>query len=559
MKTKYFILLTTLLISFSACNLLEIDEAIGTTKEDVFKMVDRTKNALTYVYTFLPSDFNSIDGTSRSCATDDAEYVWSTSNIKILNDGTWSKTNLVDNQWSNYYSAIRAANQVLENFNPAALEMYLYQTTYQEVKAQFYNYQYEARFLRAFYHFELAKRYGDIPLANKVINSDEVNSLSRTSFAEVINFIVQECDTAAKYLPRTYTQFVGSTQETGRATKGAAMALKSRALLYAASKLHNSTNNTDLWKRAARASLALIDSAETRGWYTLPAYYYDFNVVTSTELIFESREAKSNYFERANFPIGYEGGNTGICPTQNLVDAFEMQTSAGGGEFSWTNPAHNATPYSTTRRDRRLARTVLFDGAIFKGSAVETFIGGKNAQPIDGATKTGYYLRKFIDQNINLSPSSTTTSDHFWPIFRYSEILLNYAEAMSEAFPGNLSSYTDATYTRSADWAINRLRSRAGITTLNGLNYVDFQKKLRNERRVELAFEDHRFWDIRRWKIGNETTQIFGTKIEKVGTAKVYLPNQLVTNRVWVDRMYLYPIPATETYINPNLGQNPGW
>ncbi|MFA5416955.1 MAG: RagB/SusD family nutrient uptake outer membrane protein [Bacteroidales bacterium] len=553
-QIKYSV--TILLIAcFSACDLLDIDESTGTTKDDVFESVERTKNFLSHIYSFMPSDFNAIDGTSRSCATDDAEYVWNTSNVRIMNDGTWSKINTIDTQWGNSYTAIRAANQFLDNFTLSALDRYLYQPNYNDVVAQFINYRYEARFLRAFYHFELAKRYGDIPLADRVFTEEEVNSLTKTPFADVIAYIADECDSAAMYLPVSYTLMPGA-QETGRATKGAAMALKSRALLYAASELHNPTNNTDLWKKAAKAALALIDSAELKGWYTLPNNFYDFNVVTSKELILESREAKANYFEKANFPMGIEGGNTGICPSQNLVDAFEMTKASGGGEFSWTNPVHSAAPY--TNRDQRLNRTVLRDGSTFKGSVIQTYIGGTNAQPLEGATKTGYYLRKLLVETINLAPASTTTADHYWPVFRYAEILLNYAEAMNEAFPAN-SQYTDGTYGRSAEWALNKVRSRALINEVSGLNYANFQKKVRNERRVELAFEDHRFWDIRRWKIADETKTIYGTKVELVGANKVYTPNQVVATRFWHDRMYLYPIPASEGFINPNLGQNTGW
>lgn len=554
-RIKYFILLSAITL-LSGCDLLDIDESIGATKESVFESVERSKNFLTHVYSYLPSDFNAVDGTSRSCATDDAEYVRNTSSIRVMNDGTWSKLNAIDNQWSTFYSAIRAANQFLESYNPAALEFYQYKQnpTYEEVKVQFENYKYEARFLRAFYHFELAKRYGDIPLVTKVLKEEEANEVHRVSFQDVIQFITDECDTVAKYLPVSYLLMSG--QETGRATKGAAMALKTRALLYAASKLHNPDNDLNKWKAAARAALVLIDSAEINGWYSLPVNYFDYNVLTSKELIFESREAKSNYFEKANFPIGYEGGNTGICPSQNLVDAFEMTKASGGGAFSWDNPVHRATPY--VNRDQRLARTVLVDGALFRGVAVQSFIEGKNGYPMREATKTGYYIRKFLVENVNLAPANTTTADHFWPIFRYADVLLSYAESMNEAFPSS-PQYTDATYTRSAEWALNKVRSRALITEVSGINQDDFRQKVRNERRVELAFEDHRFWDIRRWKIGDQTKVIYGTKIEQTSSGKVFTPNQVVANRVWFDRMYLYPIPANENFINPNLGQNPDW
>lgn len=547
------------LLALGACNMLDINESIGTQKNTIFQYVDQSKKALTYVYTFLPSDFRGVDGTSRSCATDDAVNAWTTSTVRIFNDGSWSPNITVDAQWSNYYTAIRAANLFLENFNLKALEQYNNYPDYEDQKKIFMNYYHEARFLRAFYHFELAKRYGDIPLVNKVLTESEANNIARTPFSDVVVFIAGECDSVAKYLPVSYTKMPGATQETGRVTKGAAMALKSRALLYAASELHNPTKDVEKWKMAAKAAQDIIDSAIVRNWYALTPNFFDYNVATSRELIMETREAKANYFEKANLPIGFEGGNSGICPTQNLVDAFErLSTANGGGEFDWNNPIHAANPYAS--RDLRLARTVVCDGNFLKSVEVQTWIGGTNAQPKTGATPTGYYLRKFIDPAVNLNPSvgAITTSDHFWPIFRYSEILLNYAEAMSEAFPAN-TTYTDGTYTRSAEWAINQLRSRARINQVANLDYAAFQRKLRNERRVELAFEDHRFWDVRRWKIASQSTTILGTKIEKSGTTKTYSPNQVVATRVWNDKMLLYPIPIAETLTNSNLGQNPGW
>lgn len=548
------------LLLFSACNMLDIDESVGAQKSTIFKYVDQCKKALNYSYTFLPSDFKGVDGTSRSCATDDAINVWTTSDVRIFNDGSWSPIVTVDAQWSNYFTAIRSTNTFLENFTMDAMAQFDNYLDYEDQKRVFVNYLYEARFLRAFYHFELAKRYGDIPWVTKTLTSAEANSIVRSPFQSVIDSIVQECDTVMKYLPVSYNNMPGSVIETGRVTKGAAMALKSRALLYAASKLHNPSNDLSKWRRAAEASYALIDSASTKGWYTLPTAFFEFGKWNSTELILETREENSNYFEIANTPIGFAGGNTGICPSQNLVDAFERLNSVGGGEFNWNDPNHAASPYAN--RDNRLGYTVLRDGSLFKQIEVQTWIGGKDAQPRNGATLTGYYIKKFLRPEPNLDPSvgTVTKALHCWPLFRYSEILLNYAEAVTEAFPNNNSAYTDATFSRSADWAINLLRTRAGISSVAALDHDAFQKKVRNERRVELAFEDHRFWDIRRWKIADQCTTIYGTKIEKNDTGvKTYTPNQVVATRVWYDKMYLFPIPLADTFNNPNLGQNPGW
>lgn len=541
-----------LTMSYSACSgLLDVDESVGIPEENVFEFVDRVTRALTTAYTFLPTDFAGVDGTMRSCATDDAEFVWNTSSIRFMNDGSWSPQNVVDTQWGNFYTGIRATNLFLENFTLEAIEVYKYQALYDNYLKQLTNYQYEARFLRAFFHFELAKRYGAIPLATKTFTPDEVNHLVRTPFMEVIDFIVKECDAVAKELPSAYTAEQMPGAETGRITKGAAMALKARALLHAASPLHNPNHDVERWKTAAKASLDLIDSAVVRNWYKLPAGAYNTNVLASTELILERREAKSNSFEKSNYPIGIDGGNTGVCPSQNLVDAFE---TSSGEPFDWNNPEHAKAPY--TKRDPRLAKTILFDGALLKGTTIDVAYGGKNAAPKAGASKTGYYLLKFLVPTVNFTPPATT-ADHCWPLFRYGEVLLNYAEAMNEAFPGN-TAYTDAVYSRSAQWALNQIRSRAGMPPVAGLDEPQFRAKVRNERRVELAFEDHRFWDIRRWKIG-EDVQIYGTQVVQQGAGRVYVPNQVVATRKWHSRMYLYPIPAFEIFVNAGLGQNPEW
>lgn len=541
--------------TFASCNMLDIDESTGTPGESIFELTNRTAALLTNIYTYLPSDFNAVNGTSRSCATDDAEYVWDNMTLDLLNKGTWSPIKTADAQWSGYYTAIRACNYFLENFSLKALDKWQYQTNYNDIKTRFINYQHEARFLRAFYHFELTKRYGDIPLGDRLFTESDVNTVKRTAFIDVIQFIVDECDAVMKFLPVTYMNMPGA-QETGRATKGTAMALKTKALLYAASPLHNPENNIDRWKSAALAAKVLIDSAEIRKWYALPNNVFDTNVINSKELIFESREGAANYYEKANYPMGYEGGNTGICPSQNLVDAFEMTLESGGGVFDWNNDAHRADPF--INRDQRLAKTVLHDKATFKNTTIDIAENGVNGLPQTGATKTGYYVRKFLIETINLTPSNTTTSIHTWPIFRYADILLMYAEAMNEAFP-NSTTYKDNTYTYSAEWAINKVRERAKIAPVNGLPYDTFKEKVQNERRVELAFEDSRFWDIRRWKIGAQTTIIYGTKIAQLGASRIYIPNQVVATRYWNDRMNLYPIPASERFINTNLTQNAGW
>jgi hypothetical protein len=256
-----------------------------------------------------------------------------------------------------------------------------------------------------------------------------------------------------------------------------------------------------------------------------------------------------------NFPIGFIGGKTGTCPTQNLVNAYEVK-STGKGILESGSGFNPSDPY--TDRDPRLLSTVLCNGSVFKNTPVEIWNGGLNAPPKLNATKTGYYLKKYVIESVSLDPVNPSTKVHVWVSFRLGEVLLNYAEAMNEAY--GPSQTGPAPLLMTATDAVNLIRARAGMPPFpGGMTKEDFRIKLMNERRVELAFEDHRFWDIRRWKTGNSTTAIYGVDIIKGGTGTLSYKSKLVENRVWNDRMNLYPIPQSELYINNSLTQNSGW
>jgi starch-binding outer membrane protein, SusD/RagB family len=554
--TNIRISLFLLIIVGSGCNFLDFDESIGYSEHDqMYETFTRAEAMLTQAYTFLDNDFGSINGGMRDCATDDAYYVWSYSNVRIFTDGSWSAIKAVDNNWGSLYAGIRATNQFIEHIGEADFSRFEWNSDYENWLDKSQYWSYEARFLRAYFHFEMAKRYGDIPLVTMVYDVNNVNNITKTPFSQVIQFIADECDTLAQKLPVSYSKVFGFQH--GRVTKGAAMALKSRALLYAASPLHNSTNEIQKWKDAALAAQNLMDSA----FYTLDAISVSsVNNLASKELILEQRTGNTNYFEQLNYPAGFEGGNTGTCPTQNLVDAFQTVngfdvTLTTSGWVS-SDPAFDASkPYNN--RDPRFYKTVTYDGSSWKNQTIEVFEGGKNGFPLEGATPTGYYLRKYLIESVNLAPTPST-QQHYWVLFRYSEVLLNYAEAMNEAFG---SEYTDGIYKTSAREALNLIRSRANMPILTEAKSVEeFRAIVQRERRVEFALEGHRFWDIRRWKIGSTTqNSIKGVLITKEGDLKTYSLKD-VENREWHEKMNLYPIPQSELYINPNLNpQNFGW
>lgn len=546
MKTNKIILFLTSIL-LTSCNYLDFDESVGYQKEDLFSVFARSKTMLTNVYSYLPSDLGNW--AMQDAATDDGIYVWPTDNIHIFTNGSWSAINSIDNKWDQYYTGIRAANLFLESYQEDFPDI-KYNADYKELMAQYQYYPYEARFLRAFFYFELIKRYNSVVLITKTMNIDEVNSLLPSSYEDMTEFIVKECDEIKDKLPINFNDVPG--KEIGRITRGTVMALKSRVLLYAASKLHNPKGDTEKWKTAALAAKALIDASETNGWYQL----VDEEVVNNPNakgLIFQKMEGSSNQFERTNFPVGYEGGNTGVCPSQNLMEAFEM---IDGTPFDFNNPDHVKEMYTESKRDPRFFKTMLFNGATWKGEVVESFDGGKNGYPRNGASPTGYYLKKYLQESVKLTTGSATEERHVWVLFRYAELFLNYAEAMNEAFGPQ---YTDGAFAISAQDAINRVRARVGMPAVLGLTKDELTEKIRNERRVELAFEGHRFWDLRRWKIGQETKTIYGLSIKKTGNAAFDYNRIVVESRKWEDKMNFYPIEHKECLKNTNLIQNPGW
>ena len=548
MKTIRVAILLIFILGAGACDYLDYDESSYLLEEDVFKDFSRTKQFLTGIYAYLPTGFYPIDGAMRSSASDDAIHVWKNSDIHKFNDGSWSSVQTLDASYASMYKGIRAVNKFLVETDGQEFEDQKYNEDYAEIMRQFKLYPYEARFLRAYFYFELTKRYASVPLITDVLTPDEANTVLQAPFDTLINYIVSECEHVADSLPISYDFITES--ENGRATRGAAMALKSRALLYAASPLHNPANSVERWALAADAAADGINLL----YYSLEGNYSDqFNNPESVELILGRGGEESNTFERNNFPLGFEGGMTGTCPTQNLVDAYEMQVSG----LAIDDPASGYDknfPYQD--RDPRFLQTILTNNSTWKGEIIETWFGGKNAQPKANASLTAYYLKKYLIESISLEPTNTTKKKHVWVLFRFGEVLLNYAEAMNEAYGPE----DNAGYAYSAIEAVNMLRARAGMPDFAaGMSKAEFREKLRNERRVELAFEDHRFWDIRRWKIANSTTDIYGVLItDNVFGGYVY-QKELLEERQFEDHMNLYPIPISEIYINDNLSQNTGW
>lgn len=572
MRTKYLLLLILSSLVFASCNYLEFDETKNLkTKEDMYKYFNTSKSMLTYVYSFMPQGSPLFAGVTsseayamRDCASDDGEFGAVGSNIQNVNNGNWSPIKTYDDSWS-LYAGIRAANSFIAEIAQVDFTRYEHDASYKRWMQQLKYFPYEARVLRAHYFFELARRYGDIAMPLEMLTEEEANTIGKTPFNEVINFIVSECDAAASdgNLPDSYVN--EPEAEIGRVTKGFAMAVKSKALLYAASKLHNPTMDTELWKRSAKAALDIINT----GLYSLDPQE-SANNLDSKEVVLMRINTDHSEFELSNFPIRFTAGKRNSIlitysnyPSQNLVDAFETvngyKVTLENTGWVCEDPAFDPqAPYAN--RDKRFYRTILANGLDFKENTIETFKGGADYGIVSlGGSPTGYFLRKYIQESTSFEPGKEVTNKHHWIIYRYAETLLTYAESMVNAF--NDVNYTDETYPYSALWALNEVRKNAGMPLVTTSDKEKFLERLYNEWRVEFAFEDHRFWDVRRWRIADTTQrELYGVKIEKQADGTLNFYKNLYETRNWRDCMYLYPIPQSELYKNTNLNpQNTGW
>ncbi len=533
-------------------------------KDYVFTNFDNTVGFITNIYGKLDDGFAPYGKGMLASACDEAEYSWKNGSVQNFTNGSWSALNSMDN-WSNNYTAIRAANYFLAHKDECDFSDYKFNTDYQDQLARFNRLQYEARYLRAYFYFTAVEKFGDVPFTTDVLNEDEANALPRTSAKEVMDFIVSECDAIVNELPADYSTLGAdaAANETGRANKLAVLALKARTLLYKASPLFNANNDKELYHQAALASKAVIDSCGKYG-IKLGKYsaLWGADNWQAKEVIYARRVGNQNGFEYNNYPRGIENGNGGNCPTQTLVDAYEMQKTGKlwneeGSEYDPQNP------YSG--RDPRFAMTIAVNGEkkwpSYNGDALETYYGGKNGEPTVGATPTGYYLKKYCDGSINISSVNSTNSPHAWILFRLGEFYLNYAEAAFKYF-GSADAIS-ADLPMSAREAVNVIRNREDVKMpelAEGLSADEFWKKYENERMVELAFEGHRFYDVRRWKEGNKLATITEMKITKNEDGSFNYTRKTV-NRGWNDKMYFFPIAKSELlkHTNPDFKQNPGW
>lgn len=550
----------------------------------------RTGGLISQIYTYLESDFGNYSGALLASATDESVYTRTGNSVQGFYNGSWNATNNLDGgRWAKCWTGISYANLFLDEFNNEQFKEYEADINFKAEMFQYKNFQYEARALRAYYYFELVRMFGGVPLKTTNMNATEANALARSSADDVFKFIDDECAAIKDLIVEDYNKIVdengismnlGGKIESGRVNNLFVLALRARAAMYHASPLFTQGKSEDekkaLWKAAVEANQEVITKCKLRQMKLVDDYASLFgtdNWTNSTECIFVRRNiSASNSFEKYNFPLGMENAEGANCPTQNLVNAY---FSVAGLVDAQGNPViqDSQNPYS--QLDKRFANTVAVNGEMWPASndnALQTYVGGMHeANGVSYGSTTGYYLKKYVNNSTIIGGSKANSFRHHWVIFRLAEFYLNYAEAIMN-YTG--SGYDKSNYNMTAADAINVVRTRAGLANIaDGLSFDAFKSAYENERFVELAFEGHRFYDVRRWmEAPKYFTTIQKMEIKKTAdavydadNATVITPAQysyepkVLETRQWNDRFYLFPIAQGEIMKAPNLTQNQGW
>jgi len=587
MKNKLIILVASVMI-FSGCkDLLSPADQNDRSLDVIYNNAPFAEGILMNGYVRLPSGSYSFN----DVATDNAVSNDGGSNYLLMATGKWSSLNNPLEQWANSYAAIQYLNMMLEQTDKVT-----WATTGQYTKEMFNDRtKGEAYGLRALFMYYLLQAHGGwttdgkllgVPIITKSLDTNSDVNLPRNTFAECLTQIYADLSLAESYLPIDFEDITSTSQlpskytgktttsdynrvfgafDRGRLTARIVKSIRSQVSLLAASPAFN-LGTTVTWAKAADDAATVLDINGTGGISALATngakWYASSNSgeidglalgANPKEVLWRTNVASNNDLEKDNYPPTLYGKGR-VNPTQNLVDAFP---AANG--YPITNPLSNYNPNNPyANRDPRLSLYITVNGSQMgpSGSTISTEVGKTTdgLVAISTSTRTGYYMRKLLREDVNLNPSTTNTQKHYVSRVRYTELFLSYAEAANEAWgPDGKGSHA-----YSARDVIAAIRNRAGISQPD--NYLasiitqeDMKNLIRNERRLELCFEGSRFWDLRRWK-ANLTEVANGMQI--TGSNYVAIP---VENRVYKDYMYYGPIPNLEVLKFSNLVQNKGW
>ncbi len=589
-KTAIAALVVGCSAGLTSCGDSYLDKEVDLTLQvdRVFGDYDMTRGFFANCYTYLPDAFGDYsDANSRlnkDCMTDNAVCYWRGYTHSVMDDSYDASNHwYANNFWNSCTAGIRACNQFIKNARPSVVGNAERNGDDNRLYDRFIA---EARVLRAILHMEMVQWFGDVPIIGDDENGEaivlEPSSVlpERTPADEVLLWVANECEKYKNDLPFRYTN---EEENWGRINGAAAYALKSRALLYRASPLYNKGNETSRWNEAAKAATDFI-TANNACWnpyrlHTAPSNdpeenYYDCfitNPVHNNEYILSRSVWRGQTaIEEFNSPCGFTGRRSAtgyMNPSQNLVDAYE---TLKGLPIDQDPDYDEQNPY--VNRDPRMEQTIIHHGTIWGVGEEQRPVNVNNDEGevgpdyarSNGGTCTGYYLKKYTT---NIPWDGTVSgTDKACPIFRYAEILLNAAEAFNEAGQ-----------TAQAYQYVNQVRARVGMPAYSGMNQAQLRERIQNERRIELCFEDHRFFDVRRWKLfGDASTfsrsaeanlpryrqlgTIYGVSIRENTARKFnYGVNEKFPYVTFhAPKNYFVPIPLTEIR-KTGYTQTPGW
>lgn len=598
MKIKLYtivsLILSMMLLNscLDASSLLDKEDVGDLFEKDVFKDPKYARYFVNDIYYSLPkgAGVSGWGGAYLDCATDNAEARSLDYPVQQFNNGNWNADGTpFGDLWAKFYASVRACNKFLENYD------YIEERAGVATRTDLEYLRAQVIFLRAFFYAELLKHFGGVPILEKTLHfgSPELKTAKRATFDECVKYILGECDTAIAIFRSVNQDWSGNNF--GRANDGVALALKAKVLAMAASPLFNRPDNypqydsqdsnkelwrypdydKERWNEAAKALKAVIDLGrydlykKTNGTKSAyETYFVTRNTVEESIFPFLKGPSIDIYYE--NLPFNFilvRSKGTPVCynlPTQDLVSSYEMINGMlPEQEGSGFRPLH---PFSG--RDPRLDATVWYDGVTFCGIEFKTWRRDIDSDKpwgkdyIRGYSRTGFFMKKFMDKDLN--PTNNVSVPNSYPIIRYADILLLYAEALNEYYDEPSLAPDDAIC-----WAISEVRARAGMPDVRttfanrgwALTQENMRKLIQNERRVEFAFEEHRFWDVRRWMIGIETQRVVHELeiiLKEDDKTKEYNVRE-IEKRSYEDYMNLLPIPQSEINKNENLIQNWGW
>ena len=567
MKKLFIIYVIAASIGFSSCTGLfgegQLDMApVEDINEDkIFSDYAMFRQYADQTYSYMPGHLGRLWNSLVSSMGDESRNKGGCT--AIFNNGAWDGTqmessnkmfdanNEISTMWQNMYIGIRKTNKIIENIDRIP------NFPSQEIRDRCLG---EAYFLRAFFYFELIKRWGGVPIIDHTLTLNKDNlDLPRDTYEKCVEFIVNDCNTAANgLLPLKYAD-----ADNGRASVGAAKALKSRVLLYAARPLHNPSNDITKWEKAAKAAKDVIDLK----LYTLyPDYVNMFFQPVCSEIIMNRPRIKMNFeqghtngstfWTRFIATQGYDGW-AGEWVTQNMVDMFE---DSKGYPITNSKIYKDEDPYAN--RDPRLDMCVLRNDRFWYNRKLEFWVSanGKETGRDKGTTHInvlGYAIAKFWPEAHQRYKGTSTYMNYIF--FRYAEILLNFAEAQNEV--GGPESSLEGLSVRDV---LTELRGRVGQVPVP-TDISDTKEKMReriyNERSVELCFEEHRWYDVLSWHKGVEyfNKDIHGIRVVKNTDGTFTYSREKYETPTFKEHMHLYPIPNNEVYKSAVLEQNPGW